>query len=153
MFRPRSKSLALPYHLFLSSPNSVYEGNIPWIDEDSTTEDFLSRKGYAQFARIMKSNWNFLNRCFEKEINDLKNLKLLDQLNYNDTGLHYDEAIRKIELSRDTLKTSFNESPDGFREQNSNGQIDDLIESLDNIDISKLSSLQHDKQNINIFKY
>ncbi|OWB70434.1 hypothetical protein B5S31_g112 [[Candida] boidinii] len=150
MFRPRSKSLALPYHLFLSSPNSVYEGNIPWIDEDSTTEDFLSRNGYAQFARIMKSNWNFLNRCFEKEINDLKNLKLLDQLNYNDIGLHYDEAIRKIELSRDTLKTSFDESSDGFQEQNSNGQIDDLIESLDSIDINKLSSLQHDKQNINV---
>lgn len=136
MFRPKSKLLALPYQLKLSSPD-VFQGSIPWIKDDASPQNYVVSNPYVQFSRIMKCDSDFVKRCFVHEIDDINRQSEEDKLLFNDSDAHSKKAVQEIQLAVESLP------PSSFQDVN---HVETLIDRVDDLKLDGLTQLQRQTQ-------
>ncbi|KAG7758122.1 hypothetical protein KL911_001098 [Ogataea haglerorum] len=108
MYRPASRVFAQPFRLYLE--NCQFDGDIPWIPNFATVDNFLNDSRYVKYSRIMQCGPDFALKCFQQELETLKLHRALDSELYGDSTHHYELAELKIRSHMDAMAASFAES-------------------------------------------
>ncbi|QPG76241.1 hypothetical protein FOA43_003627 [Brettanomyces nanus] len=105
MYRPANKIFAQPFQFYLE--DSEFDGNIPWIEQGSTAEDFYESSKYARYSRIMKCDFHFILSSFNGELSSIEAHKSYDEEVNHDSSLYYDLAKAEIESQIEDARDTF----------------------------------------------
>ncbi|KAG0689662.1 hypothetical protein C6P40_004652 [Pichia californica] len=141
MYRANSKIYSQPVSNFYQFFKG-FNGNIPWISENSTPLNYNQYSPYISNSRLIMCDYNFIKSCYQKEIDDLMTQKLLDYELYGDSGSFYDIAVNNIKKEILTLNKNIEESIEPIKYGPKQIDQKDLSNNLDNLTISNDFSIR-----------
>lgn len=129
MYRNSENVLAQPIQLYLE--NSMFQGNIPWIEYGSTPKDFFKTSKYTRYARLMKCDKDFMLACLKDELKSIDSHEKYDKEVYHEAGTYYNSAHLNINAEMETIEQSFSKEKNGavrapsYRHIDHNGPLTD----------------------------
>ncbi|ODQ64101.1 hypothetical protein NADFUDRAFT_84109 [Nadsonia fulvescens var. elongata DSM 6958] len=139
MVRPHGSIMAVPANSLLAP--SEFE-TIPWYYSP----------GASEHARIMQGTVDYMLSEYEREIREIKNTMIEDELMFGDAGYYAKLAISKIHEAMKMINTTLsNDNYNGNKDKNSSSDDNDITsDAYNTCDLNETSILAADLESVSL---